>query len=201
MTPGWDHADAEALYAILENKVIPEFYNRDEHGIARDWVRRMRESMALLTPSFSANRTVRQYTEDHYMKAASAYAARAANHGKAGIDLLAWQRNISQHWGEVRFGPLKVEGRDGELAFEVEVYLAGLDPSDVRVELYAESRDGDAPFHREMQRTQQSPAGPKAYLYAAKMPATRPAGDFTPRVMPYHPIAMGLELNRIIWQK
>jgi starch phosphorylase len=197
----WDHADAEALYAVLENRIIPEFYNRDEHGIPRDWVKRMRESMALLTPAFSANRTVRQYTEEHYIKAATGYAARAANQGKAGIDLLAWQRKISRHWGEVGFGPLKVEGHEGELAFEVEVYLAGLDPSDVRVELYAESRDGDGPFRREMQQTQQSPATPMAFLYSVRTPATRAPGDFTPRVMPHHPMATGLELSRIVWQK
>src|SRR5581483_2802832 len=107
--PAWDRADAEALYAVLEDKIIPEFYRRDEHGIPKDWVRRIRESMALLTPTFSANRTVRQYTEEHYIPAAAAYMARAANQGKAGTDLSAWQRRIDERWSEIRFGPLKVE--------------------------------------------------------------------------------------------
>ena len=62
--PAWDRADAEALYAVLENEVIPEFYKRDEQGIPRSWVARIRESMAVLTPAFSANRAVRQYTEE-----------------------------------------------------------------------------------------------------------------------------------------
>ncbi|HUJ50750.1 MAG TPA: alpha-glucan family phosphorylase, partial [Bryobacteraceae bacterium] len=72
--PAWDAADAEALYKVLENEIIPEFYNRDEQGIPRGWVAKIRESMAVLTPEFSANRTVRQYTEDHYIPAAAAYA-------------------------------------------------------------------------------------------------------------------------------
>ena len=50
--PSWDAADAESLYAVLEKEVIPEFYARDEHGIPRGWVARMRESMARLTPTF-----------------------------------------------------------------------------------------------------------------------------------------------------
>ena len=49
--PAWDRADAEALYAVLENEIIPEFYKRDEQGIPRSWVARIRESMAVLTPA------------------------------------------------------------------------------------------------------------------------------------------------------
>ena len=71
--PAWDAAEAEALYDLLEREVIPEFYRRDEYGIPTAWVARMRESMAQLTPRFSANRTVREYTEQHYLPAAAAY--------------------------------------------------------------------------------------------------------------------------------
>src|SRR5208282_2287198 len=56
--PGWDAAEAEELYDTLEKKVIPAFYNRDNNGIATEWVTRMRESMSRLTPLFSANRAV-----------------------------------------------------------------------------------------------------------------------------------------------
>jgi starch phosphorylase len=69
--PAWDAAEAEALYDLLEREVIPEFYTRDERGIPTAWVTRMRESMARLTPRFSTNRAVREYTEQHYLPAAS----------------------------------------------------------------------------------------------------------------------------------
>ncbi|HXV78865.1 MAG TPA: alpha-glucan family phosphorylase, partial [Candidatus Binatia bacterium] len=71
--PLWDAAEAEALYTLLEQEVVPEFYRRDERGIPTAWVARIRESMARLTPFFSANRTVREYTEKHYIPAAEAY--------------------------------------------------------------------------------------------------------------------------------
>jgi len=58
--PAWDAAEADALYDLLEREVIPEFYARDEQGIPRAWVARVRESMARLTPRFSTNRTVRE---------------------------------------------------------------------------------------------------------------------------------------------
>ena len=72
--PAWDAAEADALYGLLEREIVPEFYSRDEHGIPRAWVARMRESMAQLTPVFSTNRVVRQYTEEHYLLAAAAFA-------------------------------------------------------------------------------------------------------------------------------
>ena len=66
----WDAIEAVALYDLLERNVIPEFYTRDEKGIPTAWVARMRESMAQLTPQFSSNRAVREYTEQHYIPAA-----------------------------------------------------------------------------------------------------------------------------------
>ena len=75
--PAWDAAEAERLYNLLEYEVIPEFYTRDENGIPTAWVARMRESMARLAPRFSANRTVREYTEQHYLPAAAAYKKRS----------------------------------------------------------------------------------------------------------------------------
>ena len=77
--PAWDATEAETLYDILEKEVIPQFYNRDASGIPTAWVARMRESMARLTPQFSANRTVREYTEQYYLPAAAAYRERAAD--------------------------------------------------------------------------------------------------------------------------
>ena len=96
--PAWDAVEADALYDLLEREVIPEFYTRDESGIPTAWVKRMRESMARLTPRFSANRTVREYTEQHYLPAAAAYRERAANKGAVGqangrLAAHVWNRN------------------------------------------------------------------------------------------------------------
>ena len=96
--PAWDAVEADALYDLLEREVIPEFYTRDESGIPTAWVKRMRESMARLTPRFSANRTVREYTEQHYLPAAAAYRERAADKGAIGradgrLAADVWNRN------------------------------------------------------------------------------------------------------------
>jgi starch phosphorylase len=196
-----DRADAEALYAILENQVVPAFYDRDDQGIPRSWVARIRNSMATLTPSFSANRTVRQYTEEHYLPAAAAYAARGTDGGNAGAGLCAWNTEIARRWRDVRFGALEVHTRDGEMTFDVEVHLGGLDPGAVRVELYAESQDGGAPIRQEMQRGASRTDGSAAWVYSGGVRATRSPVDFTPRVIPRHALAAPVEIDRILWQK
>ncbi len=94
--PAWDATEAETLYALLEREVIPEFYARDESGIPRRWVARMRESMARLTPTFSTNRVVRQYTEEHYLSAAAAFRRRAENRGSMGADLVGWHAELDE---------------------------------------------------------------------------------------------------------
>ena len=74
--------------------MIPEFYTRDEQGIPGAWVARMRESMARLTPRFSTNRAVREYTEQHYLPAATAYRERAADKGAIGAQLVDWRHAL-----------------------------------------------------------------------------------------------------------
>ena len=96
--PAWDAVEAEALYDLLEREVVPEFYARDRSGIPTAWVKRMRESMARLTPRFSANRAVREYTEQHYLPAAAAYRQRAAEKGATGRKLADWRHTLAEKW-------------------------------------------------------------------------------------------------------
>jgi starch phosphorylase len=200
--PAWDAVEAQALYGLLEREVIPEFYARDEQGIPRAWLARMRESMARLTPRFSTNRAVREYTERHYLPAASAYLARCAGEGQPGVDIVDWRHALDREWAALRFGEMKLETGGGKHAFEVQVHLGGLEPESVRVELYADAVTGGAPVRREMKRLRQLPGESGGYVYGAAVPASRPPADFTARVMPYRPgVAIPLEAARILWQR
>jgi starch phosphorylase len=200
--PAWDAAEAEALYDLLEREVIPEFYTRDEQGIPTAWVARMRESMARLTPLFSANRTVREYTEQHYLSAASTYRERAAAKGAAGVQVVNWQHSLEQKWATLRFGEVKAELDGGRYVFEAQVYLDDLDPSAVRVELYADGVNGDGPVRQEMTRVRELVGSVGGYAYGATVPATRPATDYTARVIPHSPgITVPLEAAYILWQQ
>ena len=200
--PAWDRTEAEAVYAALENEVIPEFYERNEKGLPLKWLRRVRESMARLTSEFSATRAIREYTENHYLPAASGYRERAAEDSKLGESLLHWQQDIDRHWNTVHFGPVRIETHDGQHFFQAEVSQGALTQDQLRVELYADSVDGGKPAIEVMPAPEPSANSQGAFIYSAQVSATRPASDYTARVIPRHPNAsVPLEAGQILWQR
>ena len=200
--PAWDAKEAEALYDLLEREVVPQFYSRTESGIPSAWVRRMRESMAQLTPRFSTSRTVREYTEQHYLAAASAYQARSADRGAMGKKIADWQQAVNQKWDSLHFGNVRVKTDASHHQFEVELFLSGLDSKSVRVELYADGVGGADPLRQEMVCTPTPSDAEHPRLYRATIAATRPASDFTARVIPqFAGVAVPLECTRILWQR
>ncbi|MGA3242624.1 MAG: alpha-glucan family phosphorylase [Bryobacteraceae bacterium] len=207
--PARNAVEAGALYDLLEHEVIPEFYARTPQGIPTAWLARMRNSMASLTPRFSADRTVREYTDERYLPAAAAYRERAAAKGAMGKQVLDWQHALATEWPALRFGEVKVETGAQQHLFEVQVYLNSLDPNAVTVELYASGgaagTPGEAPLRIGMERVGQLPGGSGVtsggYLYRAQAPAARPAASYTARVIPRHTgVAVPLEAAQILWQ-
>jgi starch phosphorylase len=157
--------------------------------------------MGRLTPRFSANRTVREYTEQYYLPAATNYCQRAADKGAMGAQLVYWQQALEQNWSKLRFGEVKVASDEKKHTFEVQVYLSGLDPDAVRVELYAEGANGAGPVRKEMTRGQRL-VDANTYIYSGQVPATHPASHYTARVIPSRPgVAIPLEVPRILWQR
>jgi starch phosphorylase len=201
--PALEAAEADALYSLLEREVIPEFYERDANGIPNRWLERMRESMAQLTPRFSASRAVCEYTEQHYLPAAAAYHLRAADQGAVGKKMLDWRRELESKWRMLSFGELKVQTVAELHVFTVQLKLYTLDPDSVRVELYADNVGEGVAARVEMTRGQLiADGGAEAgYVYGAAVAALRPASEYTPRVIPYFPgVLAPLEEARILWR-
>ena len=200
--PSWDASEAETLYTLLERDVVPEFYARDERGIPGRWVARMRQSMARLTPTFSTNRVVRQYTDEHYVSAAAAFRQRAENRGALGVDLVAWEAELAKHWPSLRFGSATLQQQGKQNLFEVQVFLGEMNPDFVRVELYANGQKDTAPIIQPMTRGQGLVDAANGSAYTATIPANRPAEDYTPRMVPQHVGAwVPLEAPFILWHE
>ncbi|MBS0621741.1 MAG: alpha-glucan family phosphorylase [Verrucomicrobia bacterium] len=186
--PHWDQAEANVLYDLLEKEVIPAFYTRDRTNIPQNWVQKIRESMARLTPQFSSNRTVREYTEKFYLPAAQAYRKRAENNGELAQQISQWKSSIEENWHTLGFGELKVETVKEEHLFEVQVTLGKLERQAIKVELYSPS------LVQEMEY--------QGATYLAKVPAAQAASSFTPRIKPYFPgVEVPLEVPYILWHK
>lgn len=201
-TAAWDAAEAEQLYRLLEEEVVPSFYKRDLNGLPRAWIARMRESMAQLTAHYSSNRMVREYTERFYMPMAQACRQRHADNAALAAGIEEWHALLRQHWDKLYFGNVTAEsGAEGN-RFQVQVYLDGIPPEAVSVELYAENPDGGLPVRRPLTRTAALFGVSSGYLYEGTVPNDRPATDYTPRIVPSHPEALvPLEASFITWYR
>jgi starch phosphorylase len=199
--PAWDAWEADQLYRLLEEEVIPTFYDRDSQGIPKSWVARIRLSMAELTPRFSANRMVRQYVESLYLPAADAYRKRVSEGAQPAKSLHQWRQALQAQWKGLRFGRLEVEERKGYFHFQVPVYLGTLDPGAIQVQLYADPQSGTGAQVYPMKRGKQISAPDAGFTYRARIKTKRPANDFTPRIIPsFDGASVPLEANQILWQ-
>lgn len=198
----WDASEVESLYALLEQQVAPEFYDRDAQGLPSRWLERVRQSMATLTPEFSASRTIREYTNDHYLPAAAEYKARTANDGKLGLDFLQWQRTIAEQWSTLRFGDVSRQTKDGQHRFRISVIPGRLHPDQFRVELYAGPAGESGAKPEILAARMSSPDTFGTIVYTACCLAKRPAADYTARLVPSHASAfVPLEAGQILWQQ
>ncbi|MDR7089985.1 alpha-glucan family phosphorylase [Cellvibrio fibrivorans] len=197
--PAQDSADAEQLYRLLENDIIPRFYARDAEDIPREWIEQMRSSMAQLTPRFSSNRMLQEYIEKHYLPAATAFQARVENHGQLAKTLNDWTRHLHRHWHEIHIGERSFTDAETGWRLEVNIYLGAITPDNITVEAIADN-EGKQPAER-ISLTLTRAGIANTYHYSGLLPKARPAGDFSLRVIPAHPqVQVPIETTLICWQ-
>ena len=196
-----DAADAEDSYDLIERQIAPEFYQRDETGIPRAWVARIRRSMSVLTAAFSSTRMVSEYIEGAYLPAAAALRGRQANGFALAKDLAGRAERLERTWGGLHIGSPTVTRADDRWRFTAPVFLGEIAPDEVRVELYADPA-GDTPAPAiPLAQTQAIPGAMNGFVFAGEAPASRPAGDYTVRVTPARPEgSAAIELPLIAWQ-
>jgi starch phosphorylase len=196
-----DAEEADQLYSVLENEVVPLFYRRESSGIPSDWVAMMRESMARLTGQYSANRSVREYTEHFYLPAAEAYEKRTKNHGELAVQIHEWQTELRAHWSEIHFREFETSEDEYQFLIRAHVYLGAISPKHVRVEIFADNPDG-AHYISEMSQTEELVGVKGGFVFQAKVPDTRPVSDYTARIVAaLDTLAVPLEEPLILWQR
>ena len=135
-----DAIEANALYTILEQEIVPLFYERGADGIPHGWVRKMKSSMGALCPVFNSNRMVGEYTESFYLPAARRGNEMAANgYARAGA-LAKWVSKVKENWSQVRFAEVTDDAGDvtqfaDRVTVKAKIALGALEPGDVRAQL------------------------------------------------------------------
>ncbi|CAN5212024.1 glycosyltransferase family 1 protein [soil metagenome] len=137
-----DRDDAAALYALLEDAVIPLYYGRGHGQHSPGWVHLCKRSMATIIPNFNMSRVLHDYAEGFYHPAAERGRELRCDDARAAQELAAWKRRVRGAWSNVKLHA--IEGMPSGIhhgeTFEVQVQISlnGLDPEDVRVELVVE---------------------------------------------------------------
>ncbi len=196
-----DARDAAEVYDLLEREVVPEFYGRDERGLPRRWLERIRRSLAELTPAYSTGRMLLDYIEQLYVPAAGEYRRRMADRSVP-TAMAAWEEQLRRGWPQLHIGESRVAAEDGGWRFSVAVYLGDIAPGAVRVELFADATDGQSAVTLAMRPGAVIAGSANGHIYEAAADAARPAADYTVRVVPAHDgVHVPAEANLILWQK
>jgi glycogen phosphorylase len=192
-----DAHDADELYRLLESEVVPAFYSRDEDGLPREWIAKMRESMACLTTQFSCNRMMREYVERYYVPLAESVGTRDVAMAQR---LEEWHGQLERSWSSIHFGIVSATPTAEGHRFDVQVYLYQLPADAVRVELYANPLQPGPPERHVLTRGAPLQGASNAYAYSGIITSDRPAADYTPRIVPMHDTAaIPLEASHILW--
>ncbi|HLV44357.1 MAG TPA: alpha-glucan family phosphorylase, partial [Aggregatilineales bacterium] len=136
-----DRIESNTLFDLLEQDIIPTFYDRGADDLPRGWIALMKNSLRELAPVYNTARMVQEYTRRFYYPALEKqrhFVANSHEHGKKYAD---WLLHLRENWGELKFGGISAstngEVRVGErLAVTADVYLGDVKPEEVAVQLY-----------------------------------------------------------------
>jgi len=145
-----DELDVGTLYGILEEEVVPLFYNRDENGIPVEWVSHIKKTIAWIAPNFTTKRMIDDYSERFYsVLSKRSKELKTGNHHLA-RELSRWKKNISKHWDNIEL--ISIEYPEdlkstihlgNKYKADVVLDIDGLSPDDIGVELVVVEDKGD----------------------------------------------------------
>jgi phosphorylase/glycogen(starch) synthase len=134
--------DAQVIFSLLENEIVPLFYNRDENGIPHEWVKFIKNSIAEIAPQFTTKRMIDDYIKRYYSKLYSRSLEMKKNDYEMAVRIAEWKRNVRRIWDDVkvisaRFPDYETQPMNLNENFygEVTLDLSMLSPDDVGVEV------------------------------------------------------------------
>ncbi len=191
-----DQIEAEAIYDLLEQEIIPLFYDRGVDKIPRKWVAQMKESIANLCYFFNTNRMVQEYTERFYVPVSRRYQQFLSNGLTDAKKLSSWKENVQKYWQKIKIesvttGPLNDLKVNVQLTVQTVIYLGNLTPDDVTVEIYSGKVDALGTIITPETATMNlvRSLGDGKYLFEGRCASCQKSGNYglTIRVLPFHP--------------
>ena len=118
VTPGDtqnDYTDAESLYTLLEEQVVPQYYYHDQDGLPARWLKTIKQSLRTLVPMYSSHRMLKDYLRNYYMPAAGRWTNTWMDNFGVIKKLVEWKKSIGQRFDSVKTGLLRIDGMDDDI--------------------------------------------------------------------------------------
>jgi starch phosphorylase len=136
-----DKVEANALYELLEKEIVPLFYQRDEQGIPRGWVQKVKHCIRLNCPRFNTARMVGEYAQRAYFSASDRHFTITADNYAAAKELAHWKQHLFAHWYNIKIKSIDISEEtevkvNQVIQIKTLIDLAQMKPEDVQVELY-----------------------------------------------------------------
>ncbi len=141
-----DEVEANSFYDLLEQEIVPLFYDRDKEGLPRKWIAKMKDAIRLNCPTFNTARMLRDYANNGYFPASDRNGVVTDNSYQAGKDLAHWKQKMFQQWAHLKINSVDVSAPEDinvnqPIAVKSLINLGSLEPHDIQVELYKGSID------------------------------------------------------------
>ncbi|MBI2807469.1 MAG: alpha-glucan family phosphorylase [Planctomycetes bacterium] len=189
-----DDVESRAIYDLLEQEIVPMYYNRASDGLPRGWINYMKHSIKSCCPVFNTNRMVEEYTRVSYVPSADRHAGLVAENLKSAADLSLWRRKLAKEWAQVKVDRIDADGKDAmrvgaEFEIQARVSLGNLAPDDVEVQLFHGIIDnaGEIPQPSTISMSTNGSASGSTWLFKGKI-RCQSSGHYgyTVRVLPRH---------------
>ncbi|MEQ9234886.1 alpha-glucan family phosphorylase [Coleofasciculus sp. E2-BRE-01] len=143
-----DEVEANALYDLLEQEIVPLFYDRDDEGLPRGWIAKMKDAIRLNCPTFNTARMLRDYAMRGYFPASERYKAMTSEGYQPVKALAQWKQHLFEQWYSIKVEDIDIAAPSDlmvnqSVAVKSRINLAGLTDNDVQVELYQGSVNAD----------------------------------------------------------
>ena len=204
-----DDVESNAIYTLLENEILPTFYDRGIDKLPRRWIEKMKATMRSITPVFNTNRMVWEYAERFYVSLSARYRKFVDEELSAARDLADWKKTVRREWPNIWIASVvSEEPREMKVGTTLDVtakvFLAGLKTEDVSIQLLMGPLDAKGQII-EADTTPMRHTGSEGNLQVFQGTIDCNASGiqgYTVRIIPYHrhlldPIQMGL----VQWEK
>lgn len=205
-----DYDDAASLYSLLEDKVIPLYFERDADNRPHNWLLRVRKAMQTLIAQYSSHRMLRDYLSDYYIPAATSHQEIRSNHYALARHLSQWKQDVNVRFGSVQMDTIHIEGikedslLDGQsLHVAVTVHPGSMKLDELLVQLVAGPGDGstftETPDVVEMQPENEGVDGTMTFV-CTYTPSRSGIHVYGVRVMPCtEGLSSPLETRLVLW--